>query len=543
MRYPSPKLLLILAVTPSSALAQSQPGGTQQLLSELRAGKETAPAPEIHLDSTGWQPMEEAPDVGEVQIGSIIVADPEGQVHPEFGPVIERYVGSAYGQKGLQDLATAIAEYARSQGYIFASAYVPQQRISLGSLRVIVDLGRIDDVEISGSNNARLAKMLGTLKGEFAHREPIERKLLLARDIPGITVDSTDYVRENGRGKLIVRTTEARSNGYASIDNYGDSETGPYRARLEVDYTGIFEGDDRISASASATPLQPDELTFISARYANLLGTDGSQIWLTGAAGRTHEQGPFDDWRSRSRYIALAFNTPLQRSNRTSLWLTAEAAFLDVDQSSGTGDPLNDHVSTISLTLSGNTKVAGGRLSGGLSMVQGLDILGATKANDPSSSRLDGSAVFTKEQLWLNWYGLLGSGFSLRVAGNGQIASRPLLASQEIGLGGIGYGRAYSFYERSGDEGAMGLVEMRHATEKPAKFIDWLQFYGFFDGGYVSNLGGGGGSGSLMSSGAGIRSGFGKAELGLEIAVPVNDVRAETQNKNPRVNFSVGYRF
>ena len=538
-------LLLGCACVPTAALAQSQAGGTQQLLSELQNNDE---ASATHSKDVDLQPRTEAqflesPDFGEIQIGSIIIADTDGLVRPEFGNVIERFVGTTTGQAGLQDIATAIAAEARSRGYIFASAFVPEQKIALGSLRVTLDLGRIDDVEINGSNNQRLVRMLTQLKSDYGRKDAVERLLLLARDIPGIIIDSTDYVRENGRGKLIIRAREQRGSGWVGIDNYGDDGAGPHRARLEVDYNGIIDIDDHISASVTATPLNPDELTFVSARYANMLGNDGSQLWITGAAGRTHETYPGGDWRSRSRYIALAYNRPILRSSATNLWITAEAAFLDADQSSASGTTLEDHVSTLSLSASGNTKIAGGRLSGGVTFVQGVDLFDATAENDPLSSRPDGSGVFSKGQVWLNWFGLLGSGFSMRIAGNGQIASRPLLASQEIGLGGAGYGRAYSFYERSGDEGAMGLFELRHATDNPAKYVDWIQFYSFVDGGVVSNLENGFGSGGLVSGGGGIRSGFGKAEFGLEVAVPVDDMRSETLNKSPRINLSLGYRF
>ena len=530
------------ALTPVGAIAQSQVSGTRELISELQRGKEDRPSADVTLDATAVTAAE-APAIEEFQIGSIMVSGPDGTVMPEFGQTIEPFIGSVVGQPGLKDIATALASEARNRGYSFASAYVPEQKIMLGSVRVIVDLGRIDEVEIVGSGNPRLARMLNELEGHFARKPEIERKLLLARDIPGIVITSTEYLRENGRGRLLVRATTQRSSAFAGVDNYGDKAAGPVRARLDVDYSGIVDNDDRLSIGAVATPVEPGELTFVSARYAKLIGDNGSQLWLTAAAGRTHENQTGDDWRSRSRYVALAYNTPILRSNSANLWLTVEAAFLEVDQSAMSGANLEDHVTTLSVSASGNINLFGGRLSGGVTYLRGLDLFGSTGAGDPNSSRFDGSGRFSKERVWLNWYGLLGKGFSMRVAGNGQIASRALLASQEIGLGGVGFGRAYSFNERSGDEGVMGLLELRHVTDNPAKYIDWLQFYGFVDGGYVTNRDGGFGSGSLASGGAGIRSGIGSAELGLELAVPIDDVRVETGDRSPRVNVSLGYRF
>lgn len=530
------------SLTPVGAIAQLQVSGTQELISELQRGKEDRPSADVTLDAT-VPTAAEAPAIEEFQIGSIMVSGPDGTAMPEFGPTIEPFIGSVVGQPGLQEIATALASEARNRGYSFASAYVPVQKIVLGSVRVIVDLGRIDEVEIVGSDNPRLARMLNELEGRFARKPEIERKLLLARDIPGVVINSTEYLCENGRRRLLVHAAAQRSSAFAGMDNYGDKAAGPVRARLDVDYNGIVDNDDRLSIGVVATPIEPGELTFVSARYAKLIGDNGSQLWLTAASGRTHENQSSGDWRSRSRYVALAYNTPILRSNSANLWLTVEAAFLEVDQSAMSGANLEDHVTTLSVSASGNINLFGGRLSGGVTYSRGLDLFGSTGAGDPNSSRFNGSGRFSKEQVWLNWYGLLGKGFSMRVAGNGQVASRALLASQEIGLGGVGFGRAYSFNERSGDEGAMGLLELRHATDNPVKYIDWLQFYGFVDGGYVSNRNGGFGSGSLASGGGGIRSGIGRAELGLELAVPIDDVRFETGDRSPRVNVSLGYRF
>lgn len=531
-----------LALLPDQAVAQSQTSGTQELLSELQRSNDRL-SPNIENAPVSVDTATDVPLIEEFLIGSIIVAGTDGKIIPEYGSTIEQFIGSVANQRTLQQIATTVAAKARAQGYIFASAYVPEQSIVLGGLKIIVDLGKIDKIVVKGPTNSRLVSMLNELENRYATQRDVERRLLLAQDIPGIAILGTDFVREDGLGTLVVQTRKKQSSGFGSFDNYGDSGTGPYRARLDVDHSSIIESDDRLSVGVTATPLQPDELTFISARYANVLTNNGSQLWVTAAAGRTHDNQPGNDWRSRSRYVAAAYNIPIVRSDRGSFWLTAEAAYLNVDQQSASGLDLEDRLTTLSVTASGNTKLMGGRLSGGVSFVRGLNILNATKAGDGFSSRLDGSGVFTKEQVWLNWFGVIGSGFSMRLAGNGQVASRPLLASQEIGLGGIGFGRAYSFYERSGDEGAMGLFELRHSTDNPMKNVDWIQLYGFVDGGVVSNLNEGFGSGGLISSGVGLRSAIGKTEIGMEVAMPVDDARFETTDRSPRFNFSVGYRF
>jgi len=182
----------------------------------------------------------------------------------------------------------------------------------------------------------------------------------------------------------------------------------------------------------------------------------------------------------------------------------------------------------------------GGRLWAGAGVVQGLGLAGTIVAGDPLASRFDGSARFTKAFCWANCTGGLGGGVSLRLASNGQLASRPLLSAQEIGLGGAYFGRGYDFNERFGDNGIVGLAELRRRFDEPVKGVSWLQLYGFIDGGYVADLGGSFGEGALGSAGAGLRAMIGQTEIGIETAFPLGAVRYESGDRSPRINLFVG---
>ncbi|MEP6345505.1 MAG: ShlB/FhaC/HecB family hemolysin secretion/activation protein, partial [Parasphingorhabdus sp.] len=150
---------------------------------------------------------------------------------------------------------------------------------------------------------------------------------------------------------------------------------------------------------------------------------------------------------------------------------------------------------------------------------------------------------FTKANIWVNAILNMGDGFGMRLAGNGQIASRPLLAANEIAIGGPYFGRGYDFSERFGDEGVLGLAELRKEFKDMTNWLDWLQLYGFVDGGYVFNIGTGFGDGTLASAGGGIRAQLGKIDFGIEAATPLTDDRFESGDKSPKINAQVGIRF
>ena len=119
-----------------------------------------------------------------------------------------------------------------------------------------------------------------------------------------------------------------------------------------------------------------------------------------------------------------------------------------------------------------------------------------------------------------------------------------MLASAEISLGGPGYGRAYDYSERTGDEGILGSAEVQFDLHAIAKaLLRRLSIYGFADGGTVGNLRDGVGGGSLVSTGGGIRFGHGPFDGGVEVAFPIDHVRLDTGDHRPRVSARLALLF
>ncbi len=126
----------------------------------------------------------------------------------------------------------------------------------------------------------------------------------------------------------------------------------------------------------------------------------------------------------------------------------------------------------------------------------------------------------------------------------GQLASRPLLATAEIGAGGPSFGRAYDYADRTGDQGVLGLIELRYdAGSIIPGIVDRFQLYSSIDGGYVSNLRDGAGGGSLLSSSLGARLGKGRIDGMVEISLPMNADRFDTRNRDPRLSIRLARVF
>ncbi len=237
-----------------------------------------------------------------------------------FAPVIEHFIGKQAAAPDLQAMARAVATAARERGYIFASAMVPEQVVDAGAVTVRLDAGAVDRVRIVGSTNSRLRRTLDLIRGPAVRRDVLERQLLLAGDIPGITVVSTRYVREAGGATLIVEVVEDHVSGSVGLDNYGSKDLGPARLRLRLDLTGLLNDGDQLTTQLVVTPLQPKELAYGSVRYSIGIG-GATRVGVAAAVGTTKPGDAFSAGRitGESLYGVIFVNHALLRSNRSSV--------------------------------------------------------------------------------------------------------------------------------------------------------------------------------------------------------------------------------
>ncbi len=479
------------------------------------------------------------------RVGAILIDGAPQLDQSVFAGTIEPMIGRELSREDLADLTQQIAEIARDNGYVFASAYIPRQQMELGILRVTLDTGVIDEVRIVGSDNIEVRELLERLVGRNVTRDFVERQILLANDIPKVRVGKTAFLREDGKRILQVNLRDVKNSHRLSADNYGSNSFGPVRARLGFEFRGLLDDADIARIAVRTVPTDPKEILSASVNYETSVGTSGTRIGIAASASDTEPGGRREGSgiKGDSQYVRVYASHPLARSADASLWLTTNATYLSIEQTQLDTLLQQDNQVTFSVGLSSNIKLWGGRLRSGAELTQGVDIFGATRFGNPLASRSDGDAVFTIGQFYTNWTGNVAENLSLRVAVNGQLASRPLLAAQEVSLGGAYSARGYDFSESSGDNGIIGLVEIRRDFNDAISFLDRMQLYAFLDGGHVGNLRDGFGSGTLMSAGGGVRASAGVLGFELESAFPITEDRFDSGDKSPKLNLQVGINF
>ncbi|MEO1729803.1 MAG: ShlB/FhaC/HecB family hemolysin secretion/activation protein [Pseudomonadota bacterium] len=486
-------------------------------------------------------------DQSAIVVGAILIDGLVALERSDFADILEEFMGRTLESEELAQLTQRIAARARENGYVFANAWIAPQALTSGLLRVEVDEGVIDEIRVIGSQDPAIPRMLEPLKnGRPVSIAELEKQVLLADDLPGVYFRDTRFVREGDVGVLVVEAYRQDWYGRASFATDGTKPVGPAKARVNVDANGLLFDSDGVDLSFTVTPFEPDELIFFSTRYSVVVNRSGTALSLFGSYSRTEPGAYLEDrdilgesWRGGVR-----MRHPVIRRRSRGLWLEGSFEVQDLRQDRFGELARHDRVPVARLGAYAFARGAAGFLRSRVTVTQGLDILDATQLGDPLASRLDAEPDFTVLDWWLNYQKSLGGNFSIDLNAIGQLSTAPLLIGEDLGLGGNFYLRGYDFATRTGDQGVMGVGELRYDWPKALGLVDAMQLYAFADGGVVTNLSDGFGGGSLASSGAGFRADITRSlDLGFEVAVPLTGPRYDTDDQTPRLNLRVGKSF
>lgn len=477
----------------------------------------------------------------------IIVGAPDIE-QAAFADVIVNHVGHALSRRALSDLASAVSAIAHKRGFPFATATVSPQMVADGVLQVTLDEGKVDAVRVVGAINPAADQILtGALAtGRPTRQADLERAILLVGDLPGVTVKQSQFLMQDGFGILLVTIGQKRVSAYAQVDNRGSKEVGPLRSTALVNFYNLMQPGDELGLIVAQTPLQPSEFIFLRGRYGIPIDAAGSRVSLSASYGKSHPGASLKALNvvGESVDAAVAYTRALRRSRAHTRNLNLELRTMRIEQHLAGTALRNDRLTTLTAGLEGFDKLAGGILRSEVALVAGLPLPGVSHEGDTMLSRMDGDARFVAAGYTVSWTRPLFPKVSVMISSAGQLASRPLLATAEIGGGGPGFGRAYDYAERTGDQGVLGLFEFRYdAGGLLHGAIDRVQLYSSIDGGYVGNLRGGAGGGSLLSSSLGARVGKGRIDGMVEISFPMNADRFDTRNRDPRIAFRLARIF
>ena len=332
------------------------------------------------------------------------------------------------------------------------------------------------------------------------------------------------------------------------LDNSGSPAVGPLQTFISTAFNSFALGGETLGINLSTTPDALRELRFAGVALDVPIGSQGARLGLTASYS---DIWPDDERRAahgriQTEYYALSGTFVSFRARDFSLWLTGLAGIRNADETNSLGTVYQDRIRFIGMNAAYQSRDAdNGSTYLALGFRHGIDIFGASQRDDMLLSRSDGSGQFSKAFLALTRLQRLSEQWSLLLSGTAQVASAPLLASEEFYLGGPLFGRAFRGAEVSGDAGLAGFAEVRFDQLAEGRFVKGYQLYAFMDSGVVwDRETAAERRASLASFGGGLRLSFQDGlRASVEVASPLGDYSASSSDGGWTVFFTLSKSF
>ena len=367
----------------------------------------------------------------------------------------------------LRAMASKIASYYQKRGYFLAQAYLPAQDIEDGVVHISVLPGQYGQVQLrnqSKLSDGLAGTILAGLDGQVISTPPLERRLLLLSDLPGVQVSSTLAPGASlGASDLIVEVQPgSRFNGSIDVDNQGNRYTGRNRigATLNINELAGIGDVASVRAFTSADGLNYGRLAYQG--QAGLLRLGGAYTYMDYKLGK---EFAVLEAKGTAKIASAYGSYPLIRSRSSNLYAQVsydDKTFQDRTESTGT---VNDKKARVWLfNLNGDSKDGVG--GGGISNYSLTYTTGKIDIETPVARLIDSLTVKSNghfNKLAFNAARLqsLGGETSLFGSLSGQAASKNLDVSEKMGIGGMGGVRAYPGGEAYGDQGYVLNLELR----------------------------------------------------------------------------------
>ncbi|MDH5822456.1 ShlB/FhaC/HecB family hemolysin secretion/activation protein [Luteimonas sp. RD2P54] len=488
------KLLpLALLALSQSLLAQQLPGAGSQLKQVPAPPEVRKSEPEMRIEEA-TTPTVAGADTVRVLVTRLEISGARVYTEAELIAIAGFTPGVKLTLSQLQAMAARITEHYRANGYFVARAYLPAQDISDNVVTVAVSEGNYGEVILRNQTNLAdgLANgLLGGLEsGEAIELDPLESRLLLLSDVPGVELRSTLVPGTvPGSSDLIVELTPGqRVTGSIHADNAGNPYTGEYRLGASVNLNNPLGRGDVASLHllTSGSGLQYGRASYqmqfgratAGIAYSRLDYELGEQFESLGADGTAEVASIFGAY-------------PLVRSRDTNLYLGLAAEDRTFQDRIDLVPSVTDREARVwTPSLYGNRQDGfggGGYSTFILSYSRGsLDILTpAALAADAASARTNGSYG----RLWFNAtrQQRVTDRLSLHASFSAQRASQNLDPSEKMVLGGIAGVRAYPQGEGFGDEGYLATLEGHLLLAGWSERIPGqVHVLGFVDGGRIT---------------------------------------------------------
>ncbi len=491
-------LLLVLSfsrpVQPLSAEPVRPDAGS--ILRDQQQSQKQFPNQQFPTPESAKEPVSQAGSTVQVVVKGFTFSGYEGlATEAELQGVVAGFIGKSVTLGELNGLTDKVTALLKTKGYLQARAYLPEQDITSGIIKIAISQAKSDgNVTIKRNKNARICP-------DFLHRialsplhagKPIkeselERTVLLINDLPGVSAKASLVAgTEPGTSGVDLAVTEGKLfSGMLYGDNQGNRYVGKWRASAMVSVNDpLHHGDQLTILLTEASGLAQGRVGYsipvaFNGLRANLAYT-GMRYELGDGLANLHYKGD-------SNSIDAGLSYPVLRSRNANVTTSASYGYRGLIDSQADVNIHDKTINNATFTVNGDRYdqlYGGGYISYSASITTGsMHESSAITAADAVTNGTEGG--YTRFNLGLARLQRLSSKVNLNLSGSAQLATGNLDSSEKFSLGGPNSLRAYPIGEASGDQGQLLSAELRYALPLEPK-LGTLELISFYDAGHIT---------------------------------------------------------
>lgn len=459
-----------------------------------------------------------------------------------------KYEGRKVSIADIKAIAAAVNTYYREHGYLTSRAYLPEQDVSRGTLRVELMEGTIGQVDAKGLTTTKpeyVRRAVGLKPGDVFRTDTLEAQLAefnAFTDLKSRLNISPGKVDGTSDLELVLQERK-RFGATLLADNGGQHSTGYYRGGIFATARGLV-----------STAYTRDVLTagYVGSRGANTFSGAYSLtenvLKTTWGVSLDHSKtdcitDELRDLDVEGKYTACTISGKRSLySNSRNILSNGLAFAFKTNESSISGYRMNNYrTNTLAYTLDYLALFEHGYVYNALTATRGWQLAGLARNFWRANYRLEGNYAFNK---------FLG----VNARFNAQISNRrELQSSEQFQLGGVNTIRGYEEGMVNGERGYALQAELRgnikSLWQTAPSWLDTAEFFAFFDCGQLkhkteSRAISSASEAFLSSTGCGLRCGLlNHLNASFTMAMPLKKHTYNLRDNKPHWLFAVSAEF
>ncbi|MGG5238369.1 ShlB/FhaC/HecB family hemolysin secretion/activation protein [Pseudomonas lurida] len=417
-------------------------------------------------------------------IKTIELAGADALSEGERASLIKPYIGQCLGVPQLNELLKVITDRYLAKGLVTSRAYLPQQDLSSGVLKIQVVEGKLESLkgaEGSGITDRQLAMSFPGKTGELLNLREIEQMVDQLNRLPSnqAQMELAPGKEVGGSDVLVKNTLQKPWRVGLSRHNGGQRSTGEQQWGASLDWDNPLGLADQLSLRGSHDAVSDHQKTSRNSmlNYSLPFGWWNLNYSYSETEYRSLAQANNFNFKQSgdSQSHQLRLERVIHRDALSKTSLSTGVAYLRT----------NNFIEDSKLALSSNRlseaqfginhgrRIGGSFLNIDLGMQDGIGAFDAQANHDPRSGQPDARyRKYTATVSYLYPFKLWGESFSFSSLMTGQRSEDVLFSPQRMSLGGQSSIRGYKDQSLAGDSGGYWRNDLRWS--RPVT-IGWLQ--------------------------------------------------------------------